>query len=159
MQFLVEISGVKARTSAIRFPLAAILQMNRNQRKFEEIKNLLIEKLGNDLEYSKDEDGTEFLNIKNSNFWISNTSGELVVGYGLNHTHFSEEYNNLDNGIFQAFDLLTNRIKTTNYIKGNTIFKTTVEIEYPNSKSINIGTSSLMFFPFWKKNTNRNQIR
>ena len=104
--------------------------MNRNQKKFEEIKDFLIEKLGDKIEYSKDEDGTEYLNIKNSNFWISNTFGELVVGYGFNHTHFSEEYNNLDDGIFQVFDLLTNRIKTTNYIKGNTIFKTSIEIEY-----------------------------
>lgn len=125
--------------------------MNRNQKKFEEIKNLLIEKLESKVEYSKDEDGTEYLNIKKSNFWISTTFGELVVGYGLNHTHFSEEFENLDNGIFQAFDLLTNKIKTTNYIKGNTIFKTTVEIEYPNSKLVNIGTSSLILFPFWKK--------
>lgn len=125
--------------------------MSRNKKKFEEIKNLLIEKLGDRLEYSKDDDGTEFLNIKDSNFWISSAFGEFVVGYGLNHTHFSDEYNNLDSGIFQAFDLLTNRIKTTNFIKGNTIFKTTVEIEYENSKSVNIGTSSLIFYPFWKK--------
>lgn len=125
--------------------------MNRNQKKFEEIKNVLIEKLGDIAEYSKDEDGIEYLTIKKSDFWISTTFGELVVGYGLHHTHFSEELKNLDNGIFQAFDLLTNRIKTTNYLKGNTIFKTTVEIEYPNSKLVNIGTSSLILFPFWKK--------
>ena len=79
--------------------------MSSNQKKFEEIKDFLIENLGDKIEHSKDEDGTEFLNIKNSNFWISNTFGELVVGYGFNHTHFSEEYNNLDDGIFQAFDL------------------------------------------------------
>ena len=125
--------------------------MNRNQKKFEEIKDFLIEKLGEKIEYSKDEDGTEYLNIKNSNFWISNTFGELVVGYGFNHKHFSEEYNNLDDGIFQVFDLLTNRIKTTNYIKGNTIFKTSIEIEYSNFNSVNIGTSSIIFYPFWKK--------
>ena len=145
------ICALNAPTSQSPKPLAAILQMSRNQKKFEKIKNFLIKNLGNKAEYSKDEDGTEYLNIKKSNFWISNTFGELVVGYGLNHTHFSEEYNNLDEGISQAFDLLTNRIKTTNYIKGNTVFKTTVEIEYPNSKTENIGTSSLLFFPFWKK--------
>ena len=76
---------------------------------------------------------------------------EFTVGFGLNHTHFSDEYGNLDDGIFQTLDLLTNRIKTTNFIKGNTIFKTTVEIEYDNSKPLNIGTTNLLIYPFWKK--------
>ncbi|MBA5246307.1 hypothetical protein H1R16_11565 [Marnyiella aurantia] len=125
--------------------------MNRNQKKFKEIKDFLIEKLGDKIDYSKEEDGNEYLNIKNSSFWISNTLGELVVGYGFIHKHFSEEYNNLDEGIFQTFDLLTNRIKTTNYIKGNTIFKTSIEIEHSNSNSVNFGTSSVIFYPFWKK--------
>lgn len=125
--------------------------MNRNQKKFEEIKKVLIEKLGDEVEYSKDEDGTEYLAVKNSDFWISTTFGELVVGYGLHHTHFSEEFENLDDGIIQAFDLLTNRIKTIKYIKGNTVFKTTVEIEYPDATLVNIGSSGLVLFPFWKK--------
>lgn len=75
--------------------------MSHNQKKFEEIKDFLIEKLGDRLEYSKDDDGTEFLNVKDSNFWISNTFGQLVLGYGFNHTHFSKEYNNLDRGYFK----------------------------------------------------------
>lgn len=125
--------------------------MNRNRKKFEEIKNLLLEKLGDKVDYLKEKDGTEYISIKDTSFWISTSFGELVVGYGLNHTHFSEEFENLDNGIFQAFDLLTNRIKTTNYIKGNTVFKTNVEIEYPDSKLVNIGSSGVILFPFWKK--------
>ncbi|KAA0127408.1 hypothetical protein FY557_13615 [Chryseobacterium sp. SN22] len=125
--------------------------MNRNQKKFEEIKQLLIEKLGDQAEYSKDEDGTEYLAVKDSDFWVSTTFGELVIGYGLHHTHFSEEFENLDNGIVQAFDLLTNKVKTTNYIKGNTVFKTVVEIEYPDATLVNIGSSGLFLFPFWKK--------
>lgn len=132
--------------------LAVILKrMNRNEEKFEQIQNLLIEKLGNKIECSQDEDGTKYVNIKNSNFWLSTTGGEFVVGFGLNHTHFSDEYDNLENGIFQALDLITNKIKTTNYIKGNTIFKTTIEIQYENSKSLNIGTSSIIIYPFWRK--------
>jgi hypothetical protein len=125
--------------------------MNRNQKKFEEIKNVLIEKLGNRIEYSKDEGGTEYLDVKKSKFWISNTFGELVVGYGSHHTHFSEEFENLDDGIIQAFDLLTNRVRTTNYLKGSTVFKTVVEIEYPDAMLVNIGSSGLVLFPFWKK--------
>ncbi|WP_378106178.1 hypothetical protein [Chryseobacterium sp. sg2396] len=125
--------------------------MNRNQKKFEEIKKVLIEKLGDRVEYSKDEDGTESLALKNSEFWVSTTFGELVVGYGSHHTHFSEEFGNLEDGIVQAFDLLTNRIRTANYLKGNTVFKTTVEIEYPDATLVDIGSSGLIFFPFWKK--------
>lgn len=125
--------------------------MNRNQKKFEEIKKILIEKLGDRAEYLKDEDGTESLALKNSEFWISITFGELIVGYGSHHTHFSEEFGNLDDGIVQAFDLLTNRVKTTNCLKGNTVFKTIVEIEYPDATLVNIGSSGLVLFPFWKK--------
>ena len=121
------------------------------KRKFQKIKNLLIEKFGKDIEYSQDENGTEYLNIKNSNLWVSNTFQELVVGFGFNHTHFSEEYENLNEGIIQVFELLTNRIKTTDYIKGKTIFKTTVEIEFPHSELKNIGESSVLLYPFWKK--------
>ncbi len=125
--------------------------MNRNPKKFEEIKKVLIEKLGDRVEYSKDEDGTEYLAVKKSEFWVSTTFGELVVGYGSHHTHFSEEFGNLEDGIVQAFDLLTNRIRTANYLKGNTVFKTTVEIEYPDATLVDIGSSGLIFFPFWKK--------
>ncbi len=125
--------------------------MNRNQKKFEEIKKVLIDRLGDEVEYSKDEDGTESLALKNSEFWISTTFGELVVGYGVHHTHFSEAFGNLDDGIVQAFYLLTNRVRTTNYLKGNTVFKTVVEIEYPDATLVDIGSSGLILFPFWKK--------
>ncbi|WP_294282898.1 hypothetical protein [uncultured Chryseobacterium sp.] len=125
--------------------------MNYNQKKFEEIKKVLIEKLGDRVEYSKDKDRTEYLAVKDSDFWLSTTFGELVVGYGSHHTHFSEEFGNLDDGIAQAFDLLTNRVRTTNYLKGNTVFKTVVEIEYPDATLADIGSSGLIFFPFWKK--------
>ena len=124
--------------------------MQRHQRKFNEIKNLLKEKLGEKIDVIS-ENGNEIIEIKNSNFWLMVDKTEFTVGFGLNHTHFSDEYGNLDDGIFQTLDLLTNRIKTTNFIKGNTIFKTTVEIEYDNSKPLNIGTTNLLIYPFWKK--------
>ena len=124
--------------------------MQRHQRKFNEIKNLLKEKLGEKIDVVS-ENGNEIIEIKNSNFWLMVDKTEFTVGFGLNHTHFSDEYGNLDDGIFQTLDLLTNRIKTTNFIKGNTIFKTTVEIEYDNSKPLNIGTTNLLIYPFWKK--------
>ena len=124
--------------------------MQRHQRKFNEIKNLLKEKLAEKIDVIS-ENGNEIIEIKNSNFWLMVDKTEFTVGFGLNHTHFSDEYGNLDDGIFQTLDLLTNRIKTTNFIKGNTIFKTTVEIEYDNSKPLNIGTTNLLIYPFWKR--------
>ena len=124
--------------------------MQRHQRKFNEIKNLLKEKLGEKIDVIS-ENGNEIIEIKNSNFWLMVDKTEFTVGFGLNLTHFSDEYGNLDDGIFQTLDLLTNRIKTTNFIKGNTIFKTTVEIEYDNSKPLNIGTTNLLIYPFWKR--------
>lgn len=124
--------------------------MNRNEKKFNDILNLLMVKFGQKLECFKD-DASTHLRIKDSHFWMSNDFGEFIVGFGFNHTHFSEKYNNLDEGLVQAFDLLTNKIKTTNYIKGKTIFKTTIEIEYTDSTLQNIGTSALLIYPFWKK--------
>jgi len=124
--------------------------MQRHQRKFNEIKNLLKEKLGEKIDVIS-KNGNEIIEIKNSNLWLMVDKTEFTVGFGLNHTHFCDKYGNLDDGIFQTLDLLTNRIKTTNFIKGNTIFKTTVEIEYENSKPVNIGTTNLLIYPFWKK--------
>ena len=121
-----------------------------NEIKFNEIQNLLKLKL-RDKVICSEEHGTKYLQIKDTEFWMSTEFEELVVGIGLNHTHFSEKYGNLYEGIFQAFDLLTNKLKTTNYIKGETVFKTIIEIEYPNSKIVNIGETGLLFFPFWKK--------
>ncbi|MBC7524154.1 MAG: hypothetical protein H7239_06925 [Flavobacterium sp.] len=126
------------------------IKMKLNESKFNEIQNLLKLKLGDRIMCSEDH-GTKYLQIKDTEFWISTEFNELVVGIGLNHTHFSEEYGNLDDGIIQAFDLLTNKVKTTKFIKGKTIFKTIIEIEYSNSKTLNIGQTGLLIFPFWKK--------
>lgn len=118
--------------------------------KFNEIKSLLRDKLGDDV-ITYQENGTEFIEINKSKFWLTVDDKEFTVGYGLNHTHFSENYGNLTEGIIQVFDLLTNKIRTTDYVKGNMIYKTILEIEYPNSKIINIGEIGILLFPFWKK--------
>ena len=124
--------------------------MKLNETKFNEIQNLLKLKLGDEIICSE-KHGTKYLQIKDTEFWMSTEFDEFVVGIGLNHTHFSEKYGNLYDGIIQAFDLITNRIKTTKFIKGNSVFKTIIEIEYPNSKLVNIGETGLIIFPFWKK--------
>ena len=124
--------------------------MNLNEKKFNEIQNLLLLKLGDKIICSE-EQGTKYLQIKDTEFWLSTEFNELVVGIGFNHTHFSEKYGNLFDGIIQIFDLITNKIKTTKFTKGKTVFKTIIEIEYPNSKSVNIAETGLLIYPFWKK--------
>jgi len=131
--------------------------MKLHKTKFNEIKKLLKDKLGEEV-IAYEENGTEFIEIKNTKFWLTIDENEFTVGYGLNHTHFSEEYGNLFEGIIQAFDLLTNKVKTTNFIKGNTIFKTIIEIEYPNLELVNIGETVIIFFPYWKKTKIVNSI-
>lgn len=124
--------------------------MNKNLKIFDEIEQLLKFKLGNKVEVVEEYD-SKYLQIKGSEFWLSNDFGELIVGFGKSHNHFSVEYNNLDIGIIQAFDLLTNEIIITEYKKGETIFKVTIEIKFPSAKTENIGTVSFLVFPFWKK--------
>ncbi|MQP51389.1 MULTISPECIES: hypothetical protein [unclassified Flavobacterium] len=124
--------------------------MKLNRQKFEEIKNLLTDKLGDNV-IVEEEFGTEFLRIRNTEFWLSVDEKEFIVGFGINHSHFSEDYENLYKGIIQAFNLLTNKVKTTKFIKGNTVYKEITEIEFPDSKLENIGETGFLFYPFWKK--------
>ncbi|MDR2237873.1 MAG: hypothetical protein LBE92_17250 [Chryseobacterium sp.] len=124
--------------------------MELHQKKFNEIRKLLQSRLGDRVKISE-EYGNERLELKDSSFWMMTDQSELTVGYGANHTHFSTDYNNLEDGIIMAFDLLTNPVKTTQYIKGNTVFRVMTEIEYPGSKPVNIGTTSILIYPFWKK--------
>ena len=124
--------------------------MKTHEKKFEEIYNLLKEKLGERVIFSQGHE-TKFLELKDSKFWLSMNNDELTVGFGVNHSHFSENYDNLENGIIRVFDLLTNQIKTTLHIKGDYIYKEITEIIYSNGETVNIGKSSILFYPFWKK--------
>lgn len=131
--------------------------MERHHRIFNQITELLQKKLGERIKVYE-ENGSQYLELTDSPFWLMIDKSEFTVGYGLNHTHFSESYNNLEDGIIQAFDLLTNTIKTTEYIKGKTVYKVTAEIEFPNSQLINIGTSAFLVYPFWKKTKIKNSL-
>ncbi|KFF24135.1 hypothetical protein [Chryseobacterium vrystaatense] len=131
--------------------------MERHHRIFNQITELLQKKLGERIKVYE-ENGSQYLELTDSPFWLMIDKSEFTVGYGLNHTHFSESYNNLEDGIIQAFDLLTNTIKTTEYIKGKTVYKVTTEIEFPNSQLINIGTSAFLVYPFWKKTKIKNSL-
>ncbi|MCL1674794.1 hypothetical protein [Elizabethkingia meningoseptica] len=124
--------------------------MKLHQKKFHGIKDLLISKLGERVVISK-EHGNETLELENSDFWMTATETELIIGYGINHTHYSEDFDNLESGIKQAFDLLTHRIRTTKQIKGNYIIKVSTDIEFSKWRFENIGISRSLFYPFWKK--------
>ncbi|MET3732696.1 hypothetical protein [Moheibacter stercoris] len=124
--------------------------MQRHKGIFNEFKKLLKDNFAEKL-IAKIEDEDEFLEIQGSPFWLMKDTNELIVGYGVNHTHFSDDFNKLDNGINLIADLLTNRIKTTNYIKGNYVYKSIVEIEFPDSTTKILGKSTILIHPFWRK--------
>ncbi|MFZ4928009.1 hypothetical protein [Chryseobacterium sp. Mn2064] len=122
-----------------------------HQKKFNEIKELLISKLGEKIVIDE-ENGTTFLQIEDSEYWLSVDHSEFTVGFGLNHKHFSEEYDNLKKGIEEAFKLLTHEIRVTKYIKGKTLYKAVTEIKISDSIIENLGVTGILFYPFWKKN-------
>lgn len=124
--------------------------MNKTVQLFDQILNVLLLKFPDMFDYSE-EHNVKYLKAKDSDFWISNEFGEIIVGFGANHSHFSEDFGNLENVKKNVLDLLTQPIKTTYYLKGNTIYKTILEIVDSEKKSSIIGSSKLLFFPFWKK--------
>lgn len=91
-----------------------------------------------------------YIEIINSDFYIRCNDVELTVGYGTIHGHFSEDYENLQNAIEKIFRLITNRIKVRNFIKGNKVYKNTVEIEFPDKHIEDFGSMMAIFYPFWK---------
>nr|WP_315030084.1 hypothetical protein [uncultured Chryseobacterium sp.] len=124
--------------------------MTVHEKKFTEILKLLTSKLSTKVSVLE-EHGTTFLYIEDSHFWISMDAHELTVGFSLDHQHFSEEYGNLKRGIEQAFKLLTSEIRIIEYIKGKTVFKVITDIRNPDLSLENVGVTTLLFYPFWKK--------
>lgn len=126
--------------------------MKLHYKKFNLIKDLLISKLGERLKFSKEFDD-ETLEIEDSEFWLTANKTELIVGYGINHSHYSEDYDNLDSGIEEVFNLLTYKIRTTREIRGSYMTKITVDKELPDGAYRSLGSSRPLFYPFWKKPT------
>lgn len=124
--------------------------MKLHQKKFNEIKSVLQSKLGERIFVEKEQD-TIFLTIIDSDLWLSVDDSEFTVGFGMNHTHFSEKYENLHEGFQEAFDLLTNEVRITEYIKGKTVYKVMTEIKISDSNIKNLGTTGILIYPFWKK--------
>ncbi|AJW62301.1 hypothetical protein VO54_00815 [Elizabethkingia miricola] len=126
--------------------------MKLNQKKFNLIKDLLISKLGVRVKFSKEFDD-ETLEIEDSEFWMTANKTELIVGYGINHSHYSEDYDNLDSGIEEVFNLLTCKIRITREIRGSYMTKITVDMELPDGTFNPLSSSRPLLYPFWKKPT------
>ena len=126
--------------------------MKLHYKKFNLIKDLLISKLGERVKFSKEFDD-ETLEIEDSEFWLTANKTELIVGYGINHSHYSEDYDNLDSGIEEVFNLLTCKILITREIRGSYMTKITVDKELPDGTFNPLSSSRPLLYPFWKKPT------
>nr|WP_042289982.1 hypothetical protein [Nonlabens ulvanivorans] len=126
--------------------------MNPNQYLFEKFSNLLNEEFSQTInEY----DEGRHLTIGDTGFWISLDDKELIIGFGLNHTHYNFDYDSMEDAIDTFFLLLTKRKKITDYSKGLKIFKTKVEIEVDNEELINLGTTATFPLQFWKRSESK----
>lgn len=119
-----------------------------NKYLFERMCHILKEEFKQDIK--EHEDGS-YLTLGDTGFWISSDDKELIIGLGLNHIHYNFDFDPMKAAIDLFFLLLTKRKKITDYKKGSRIFKTKVEIELENERSINIGTTGTIPLQFWKR--------
>jgi hypothetical protein len=84
-------------------------------------------------------------------------NSELIVGYGISHIHYGEQYGiKISEGLNRLLDFFTTKMKRTDYYKGKVNFKNVYEIKRENGTYENLGTSSMLFlYPFWKKTTKK----
>ncbi|MTI29321.1 hypothetical protein [Xanthovirga aplysinae] len=129
--------------------------MKKHQVIFEKVKILLEKVLGEKLNIHVEEydDGYKetHLTINDTAIWISCDDKELTVGYGLTHTHYDPQYDNIQMGIDRFFNLITKRKRITNFYKGNFSYKNKTEIVIDDSTYEDIGIAMTWLFPYWKK--------
>lgn len=94
-------------------------------------------------------------NSEDSSVWFEFDieNSELIVGYGISHLHYGEQYDKeIKEGINRLLDFFSVKMRRTDYFKGETIFKKIYEIKKENSEYEYFGTSSMfLIYPFWKK--------
>lgn len=117
--------------------------MKKHQIIFENLKRFLKEKIDSEL---KEEDNGDYISIDKSEFWSSCHDSEFIVGLGIIHSHYSEEYENIDKAIEDITNLLTKEIKYTIYKKGKLIFKEKTEIILSENNLIEFGSASAMLY-------------
>jgi hypothetical protein len=119
---------------------------------FNEARTLLKKHFGERL---KEEFNGTHLSIYDTSFYISCNDNELTIGYGFPHTHYDPKYDSLSEAVDRMFNLLTKRIRITDYLKGDFSYKYQLEIELDDSHYEDAGTAGSLFFPFWRKTTIR----
>lgn len=137
--------------------------MKNHQIIFEKTHSLLQNYFGDKLSLDVDDYGDGYmethLSVPEYNIWISCDDREITLGHGTNHKHLNPEYDNIYKGISEFFDLLTKRKRVTKLYKGNTCFSTKTEIETDTGKYKTLGTSTILFYPFWKKTIKETEIK
>lgn len=129
--------------------------MEKHEIIFEKIKILLQKYCTEKVQISTDEYNETHIIINGSEIWLSCEENYLTIGYGMGHRHYDSETDNLYKVIEEFFNLLTKRIRITEYYKGNHCYKIQTEIEQTDSFFEERSTSINFFVPFWKKTTKK----
>ncbi len=129
--------------------------MEKHEKIYERIKELLIQLFPKELNEIEDEN---HISIGETGIWISSDSRELTVGYGLVHIHYDPKYDDLSKVIDVFFNLLTCKKQITKFYKGNFSYKYQVDLLLADNEIFNLGTSMTWLFPYWKKTTRKVQV-
>ena len=136
--------------------LLGVILMKPHQELYRLMVELLDKKFGDKV--VKYEDGNH-VTIGETGIWLSVDETELTVGFDVTHTHYHEEYDDMNIAVDRFFNLLTSRIRMTRKSKGNKFYWDKNEIELMDGETDllgsvrheEIGTSVAFFVPFWKK--------
>ncbi len=129
--------------------------MSKYKTIFLKISNFLKQHLGDRIETNtnKYKDGYEELSlkIKDSDIWITCDDYEIILGNNYHHLHINEDYGDIREGIEILLNTFTKKKKVTEFYKGKFCYKTEIEIEKSENKYRSFSSSSVLFYPFWRK--------
>lgn len=94
-------------------------------------------------------------NEDESDVWIAYNvhNGDLTVGYGFSHYHYSADHGNLDVGFNRFLNFLIGKKRRTDSKKGSFVYKSKYEFETEDGAFEVYGKPVRWVFPFWKKTT------
>lgn len=140
------------------------MEIENNRIIFNEIKRFLNKHFSGNYDETKEYEDCFHIIIssrenEDSSIWFEFDIGnsELIVGYGISHIHYGEQYGaKLSEGLNRLLDLFTTKMRRTHYFKGKVNFKNVYEIKRENGTYKNLGTNSMsILYPFWKKTTEK----
>jgi len=140
------------------------LEIEKNRIIFDDIKSFLNKHFRDDYDESKEYEDCFHIGVyskekEESIIWFEFDIGrsELIVGYGISHIHYGEQYGHeISEGLNHLLDFFTAKMKRTDFYKGKVNFKSVYQIQKKNESYKNLGTSSMLFlYPFWKKTTKK----